>query len=529
MLRRRHRFLVPVFVLAMVTVGSCGDGRDAQQGSTSSPAPTTAPAVETPATTAPLVTADSPSDTGDLVVPGCDLVGAAVPDAVVMGDSESRVYVTGVLLEGDDGLVMCEVADGVVTPECETKRLPIEGVTIEDLDAQGVHGSDASFPITLVGELVDGVLHVQTPRYIGPTTIGLDAGVNYSTSPTRVPLVLLTPPASGWTARDSIACGDALGSLWLRSDDGWMFVVPTLALTVDDAVEQLLNNDRLTDATVADTSFGPWAGSSVAATFVDLPDRILRGLLPYHTVTEDVPDVGSMPSAGRVEVHVVATRSGVLSIVLLADESAVDDLRMDALALAATIEVIATYPGCADEEWADKVCWGAVTEDNELVEPDPTDGSGCAVGVGPSSIEPGVPIPEDHAYVVERADAYVGIVVRHPATEQVIDGFEWFGRFAGTGHGGIFTYRRGGGEDLEFLGLVIDHDQGDVTTDAIRLATNGDAVFLEASCQAKALVLRPGNVVPGPDLSLDGAVQSWRVDELGDFFETSEPGEPGCG
>jgi hypothetical protein len=509
----RHRFLIPVLMVAMATVGSCGDDRDARQDSTSSPSTTT---------TRPITQAPDPT-TGNLGVPGCDLMRLAVPDAVALGNSESRLYVTGVLLEDEDGLVLCEVANGIVTSECDTRRLPVEGVTLEELEAEGVSGEDASFPITLLGELVDGVLHVETPRYIGSATIVLHPGVNYSTRPTRVPLVLVTPPASGWTARDSVACGGALGSLWLRSGNGWMFVVPTSGLMVDDAIEQVLDSNSLTDVTVGDTSFGPWAGRKVAATYVGPSYRVLSGALPYHTVVEDVPPIDSASAERRVEVHVVATRAGVMSVVLLTDPSGMEELRAEALALASTIEVIPTDPGCADEEWADKVCGRTVDEDPAPAEPLPTDAPGCGVATGQSAIEPGANIPQNHAYVVERADAYIGIVVPHMATEQVIDGFTSVGTFVGTDNGGISTYRRGAGDSLEYLGLVIDHQHGNVTTDAIQLTTNGDDVHLAASCPSKALALYPGSFPGSCHPGVSGALQHWTVDHDGQFTETSCP------
>ena len=65
---------------------------------------------------------------------------------------------------------------------------------------------------------------------------------------------------------------------------------------------------------------------------------------------------------------------------------------------------------------------------------------------------------------MERVDKYIGTLVPHPATDYHADGFRHFGTFVGTVHSGIFTYRRGTGPDLEFLALVIQHnDNGRVS------------------------------------------------------------------
>jgi hypothetical protein len=85
---------------------------------------------------------------------------------------------------------------------------------------------------------------------------------------------------------------------------------------------------------VWETNLGPFDRSGIPMD---------RALLPYHTVQEGIlvgPDV--LEAGQQVEMHVVDTDDGVLSVALVTTPGSIDDFRTEALRLANTLEL---FPG----------------------------------------------------------------------------------------------------------------------------------------------------------------------------------------
>ena len=109
----------------------------------------------------PLPTDDEPSDsvTGGMLVDG----GLTVSDALE-SDATGIIAVLGFLVADETGARLCEVLAESYPPQCGGAGLPVSGYQ-EVLDvpintAQGVTWTDQ--PISLLGEIVDGILLVDT-------------------------------------------------------------------------------------------------------------------------------------------------------------------------------------------------------------------------------------------------------------------------------------------------------------------------------------------------------------------------------
>ncbi len=233
-------------------------------------------------------------------------------------------------------------------------RVPDSDVDQQALDDKLAQDALGAFP----GELL-----VESGSIVIPAE--LQEGVTYRTRPGRMPAVRFTPPTEGWAAIDS-GCGPEFGSIRLGNDLGRMFVIHTKQLTVDDAIESL-DTGPFVDTSRSDTRIAQWSGRSLAGTF----DSDVWGgnlgpfdptafdpetmLFPYHTVQEAMLvgsqfELGLSGAAGRkvygelepggsLEIHVVATASGALSVALVADPDSMEEFRPTALALADTLEL----------------------------------------------------------------------------------------------------------------------------------------------------------------------------------------------
>ena len=99
------------------------------------------------------------------------------------------------------------------------------------------------------------------------------------------------------------------------------------------------------DASVAQISLGP--GRSVVQSSRDSYPWVL----PYHTVVEDVldpSDGGPLLPGNSVEITVVPTSDGVLTVLLVAEDAlSMEPLAVDSYSIAETIEIL---PGPENEE-----------------------------------------------------------------------------------------------------------------------------------------------------------------------------------
>lgn len=198
----------------------------------------------------------------------------------------------------------------------------------------------------------DGVLVIESGWY------ALDADTPYSSNPAKTPVLEFSLPGpavegSVWWAADSTACPPHLGSLILRRQrelspgSGRMFIVTTSGVSVAGAVDAVTNENVIVEPTIGDTRIDGLSGSVVAGVLGDVGEGIDLGetLLPYHLVVEDTldpPDGGPLKPGNTVEIHIADTGTGVLTVVLDTDPADMDAFRPDALAVADTIEIVAT-------------------------------------------------------------------------------------------------------------------------------------------------------------------------------------------
>jgi hypothetical protein len=263
------------------------------------------------------------SEREDLVLVFDD--GMSVVDTLLFGEGTDSAYLSLSCLDNAVGLF--EGAEP--QPSCETV---LDAIRVWKLDDDGLL------------EVVRSVAP-EPPIEVPVGLQRLDAGVRYTTFTNLQPVLRFTPPEEGWTAVPNIPCAPSMGSLRLVAGGGRMFVVYTPQLTVDEAVEMLLDGN-VDGPVLADTSIGRWVGTRISAhlpgdiEIVALGSRSqARHLLPYHLEIEDVLQARALRPGDPIDIHVVDAASGVLTVVVTADESAMPEFRRAALALADTLEL----------------------------------------------------------------------------------------------------------------------------------------------------------------------------------------------
>lgn len=163
----RLRLAVASLGALALVVGACASGTDTGESGELPPnslgvCHESRPDCEDTVVDEPLLEGDEPDlskepgeVTGGFVVDG----GLTVSEALST-DAEGVIAVHGFVVQDDSGIRLCELLAESFPPQCGGATLDLSGLGGVDLDelqsSQGVTWTD--HPVTLVGEIVDGVL-----------------------------------------------------------------------------------------------------------------------------------------------------------------------------------------------------------------------------------------------------------------------------------------------------------------------------------------------------------------------------------